>query len=60
MDYIKNIEKKCAICGHQHHYQKLVENNSFGMRDLDTRPPGMMRWLMDLMVEKCPVCGYAN
>ena len=43
MDYIKNIEKKCAICGHQHHYQKLVENNSFGMRDLDTRPPGMMR-----------------
>lgn len=60
MDYIKNIEKKCAICGHQHHYQKLVENNSFGMRDLDTRPPGMMRSLMHLMVEKCPVCGYAN
>ena len=60
MKYIKNIEKKCVICGNKHHYQKLLENNSFGMRDLDTRPPGMMRSLMHLMVEKCPICGYAN
>lgn len=60
MGYINNCEKTCYFCKNKHHFQKLGDNNSFGMRDLDTRPPGMMRNLMHLMVEKCPKCGYAS
>lgn len=60
MSFINNKEKTCAICGHKYKYQSLGENNTFGMRDLDTRPPGMMRTLMHLMVEKCPKCHYAS
>lgn len=60
MAYINNREKKCAICGTVHKYQSLGANFSFGMRDLDTRPPGMARTLMHLMVEKCPKCGYSS
>lgn len=60
MAFINRYEKKCALCSNVHHFQKLGENNSFGMRDLDTRPPGMMRNMMHLMVEKCPKCGYAS
>ncbi len=60
MKFIENTKLKCPICGYEHNYQQLVENNSFGMRDLDTRPPGMMRSLMHLMVKKCPKCNYAS
>lgn len=60
MGYINNREKQCAICGTKHHFQSLGANNSFGMRDLDTRPPGIQRGLMHLMIEKCPKCGYAS
>lgn len=60
MGYINNREKQCYFCKNKHHFQSLGDNNSFGMRDLDTRPPGMMRNLMHLMVEKCPNCGYTS
>ncbi len=60
MKFINNVKKKCPVCQNEHNYQKLLENNSFGMRDLDTRPPGMMRNMMHLLVEKCPVCGYVS
>ena len=60
MNTIKNIEKKCAVCGYNYHYQKLYNDETFGMRDLDTRPPGIARTFMHLMVEKCPKCGYTN
>ncbi len=60
MAFIKNSERKCIICGHDYHYQQLLENTSFGMRDLDTRPPGMLRRMMHLTLQKCPNCGYVN
>lgn len=60
MKYLENVTKTCPVCGKDHNYQKLGENNSFGLRDLDTRPPGMMRSMLHLMVEKCPNCGYVS
>ena len=60
MAFIKNNERVCVICKGEHKYQQLLENTSFGLRDLDTRPPGMLRRMMHLMLEKCPECGYVN
>lgn len=60
MNYIKNIEKSCAVCKYNHHYQKIALTNNIGMRDLDTRIPGSMRNMIHLSLEKCPNCGYVN
>ena len=60
MALIHNLEKKCAICGSKHHYQKIATSNNIGMRDLDTRSPGLMRNMIHLLIEKCPNCGYCN
>lgn len=60
MGYLENKHKTCAICHKEYHYQELQDSTSFGLRDLDTRPPGMMRNMIHLMVQKCPYCGYAN
>lgn len=60
MAFIKNIEKKCAICGNVHHFQKMGGDDSIGMRDLDTRLPGPSRNMIHLSIEKCPKCGYAS
>ncbi len=60
MAFIKNIEKTCAVCNTKYHYQKIAETSTIGMRDLDTRTPGMMRNMMHLYMEKCPNCGYTN
>lgn len=60
MAYLENKQKTCAICQQEYHYQELRDHTSFGLRDLDTRPPGMMRNMIHLMVQKCPYCGYAN
>lgn len=58
MAILKNVNKKCAICGKEYHYQELGEVDTFGMRDLDTRPPGMLRSMQHLTLQKCPFCGY--
>ena len=60
MDFIKNLKRKCAVCGNIHNFQKIVETEGIGMRDLDTRVPGLSRNMMHLFMEKCPKCGYTN
>ncbi len=60
MATINNKNKKCAICHKEYHYQEIGNLDSFGMRDLDTRPPGNERMLQHLMLQKCPFCGYVN
>ena len=60
MAFIKNLKKKCAVCGNEHNFQKIVETQAIGMRDLDTRLPGLSRNMMHLFMEKCPKCGYCN
>lgn len=60
MALINNQQKKCAVCGNVHHFQKISETNVIGMRDLDTRTPGLMRNMMHLFMERCPKCGYVN
>lgn len=36
----------------------LTSTNRFGVPDLDTRPPEMMRSTMHLWIQRCPSCGY--
>lgn len=58
MAILKNINKVCAICKKEYHYQELGEIDVIGMRDLDTRPPGMLRSMQHVLLQKCPFCGY--
>ena len=60
MAFIKNLKRTCAVCGNNHNFQKIVETEGIGMRDLDTRLPGLSRNMMHLFMEKCPKCGYVN
>lgn len=60
MAYIKNLKRRCAVCGNEHNFQKIVETEGIGMRDLDTRLPGLSRNTVHLFMEKCPQCGYVN
>ncbi len=60
MALIRKVDKKCAICKKTYHYQELGEVDTLGMRDLDTRPPGMLRSMQYLLIQKCPFCGYVN
>ena len=57
MAFIKNLQRTCAVCGNIHNFQKIVETEGIGMRDLDTRLPGLSRNMMHLFMEKCPKCG---
>ena len=43
MAFIKNLKRTCAVCGNVHNFQKIVETEGIGMRDLDTRLPGLSR-----------------
>lgn len=60
MAIIENVKKKCAICHYEYHYQEMKDTDSFGLRDLDTRPPGMLRSMQYLLLQKCPNCGYVS
>lgn len=60
MAFIKNLKRTCAVCGNVHNFQKIVETEGIGMRDLDTRLPGLSRNMIHLFMEKCPKCGYVN
>jgi hypothetical protein len=52
------VEKTCAVCGAKDKYTVLMSSNSMGSKDLDMRPPEMMRSTISLWVEKCSACGY--
>lgn len=52
------VEKTCAVCGTKDKYRVLMSSNTMGSRDLDTRPPEMLRSTISFWVEKCSSCGY--
>lgn len=58
MTTVHPIEQQCAVCGTTDKYILLTSTNSFGVPDLDTRPPEMMRSTIGLWVQRCGSCGY--
>jgi hypothetical protein len=51
---------KCGVCGATSRVTRIGSTNAFGSRDLDTRPPEMMRSTLQYRVQKCPSCGYCS
>lgn len=49
---------RCYCCGRTSEHSVLMSTNSFGSRDLDQRPPQMMRSTMASWLQECPSCGY--
>jgi hypothetical protein len=50
-------EVTCRVCGARSTRHVLNSTNTFGSRDLDLRPPPMMRETMDAWVQCCSDCG---
>lgn len=48
----------CGICGKISEHDIIGSTNAFGSPDLDTRPPGGMRYTINTWVQRCPHCGY--
>jgi len=48
----------CALCKTTGKQPSLTSTNSFGSRDLDLRPPEMMRSTMPVWLQECPNCGF--
>lgn len=59
MTTLKNVEKKCAICGSVNSHMEIFSTNAFGSPDLDTRPPEMQRSTINLWIQTCSNCGYS-
>lgn len=55
-------EKKvrCAVCGTETGLKGIGSTNTFGLPDLDTRPPEMRRSTIFAWVQQCPECGYCS
>ncbi len=51
---------KCALCSADSRQIVITSTNRFGLPDLDTRPPEMMRSTMPHWIQKCPHCGYVS
>jgi hypothetical protein len=49
---------RCHCCGKSSKQSVLMSSNSFGSRDLDQRPPEMMRSTMASWLQECRFCGY--
>ena len=49
---------RCHCCGKTSDQSVLMSTNSFGSRDLDQRPPEMMRSTLASWLQECPFCGY--
>ena len=60
MTRIRKRTIKCAICRKESTHSVILSTNSFGSKDLDFRPPGMMRRTLPLWIQECPHCGYVN
>lgn len=58
MDIIK-VSKKCALCGKEEDYTKILSNFIFGNPNLDLKPNGSMADLGS-EIDMCPHCGYCN
>lgn len=54
-----NEEKEqCSVCGAENEYSEIRSTNRYGLADLDTRPPEMMRSTIFAWVRRCQGCGY--
>src|SRR6056297_1054156 len=51
---------RCAVCGTEFEYTGIGSTSSFGLPDLDTRPPEMQRSTIFSWVQRCPECGYCS
>lgn len=60
MTMIIKQKYKCAICGTTNEFGFVVSTNSFGSPDLDLRPAGMARFILDYQIQECPNCGYVS
>lgn len=49
---------RCHCCSKASKQSVLMSSNSFGSRDLDQRPPEMMRSTMASWLQECRFCGY--
>ena len=58
MTQIRNLEKKCSVCGETSMYPVLMSTNCWGYPDLDFRPAEMQRSTMNTWLDECPHCGY--
>lgn len=53
------IEKaKCGVCGKESEVNSVASYTHFGASDLDTRPPALYRFTMELA--SCEHCGYVD
>ena len=58
MTVLKQVIRKCAVCG-RYSEQTIVQGpRAYGSRDLDTRPPESIRSTMEFWAQECPYCGY--
>ena len=60
MTIIKQREIECEMCHSTSIHRVLSSTNSSGYSDLDTRPNGMARSVIFLLVMECPHCGYVG
>lgn len=58
MTTISEIDVRCAVCGALSRRAALTDVDSFGPPDLDLRPQGPARFLLDMSVQRCDACGY--
>jgi hypothetical protein len=55
------VEKdfKCAVCDDVSAHKLMRSTTTFGSPDLDTRPPGLVRFAISHAIPICPHCGYS-
>lgn len=51
-------ELECAICHKTSEHEQVDRIHLMGFKDLDTRPPEMLRSTLRVWVDECPHCGY--
>ena len=60
MTTIFKEEITCGVCGEKSEHIVIGSTNTFGSPDLDTRPPGHLRYTIYTWVQRCPHCGYCS
>jgi hypothetical protein len=54
------VKSECSLCGtiSEQRITNILENESTGLPDLDTRPGEPVRLALPFWVQRCPHCGY--
>lgn len=58
MTTLQRDQKNCGVCGNPVEVTFIGSTNEFGSKDLDLRPPEMMRSTYVYWTTRCPHCGY--